>query len=165
MKVVLQPYAARLFNGNRNPKNYPWFNVVVETLSREGYEVIQIGSKGEDRIHGVAQFIVGWPLMKLKAVVEDADTFLAVDSFLPHFAHVECNRKRGVIVWSLSDPAIWGHPENLNLLKSRSYLREFQFQSWQEVPYNYDAFVEPTEVIAAVKQLAPRPANIYQGIY
>lgn len=153
MKIVLHPYAAKLFSGNRNPKNYPRFVEVVGLLSNKGHEIIQIGVKGEDRIIGVDQFIVGWPLAKLKQVIDDADVFVAVDSFLPHFVHVECNRKRGVVIWSLSDPLIWGHPENINLLKDRRYLREFQFQSWHDVEFNHDAFIAPERIVEAVVSL------------
>jgi hypothetical protein len=58
------------------------------------------------------------------------------------------------VIFSQSDPVIFGHPDNVNLLKDRKYLRELQFQTWMGVPYNEDAFVSPDEVVNAVSQIA-----------
>jgi hypothetical protein len=55
--------------------------------------------------------------------------------------------KQGIVLWSVSDPNIYGHPENINLLKDRSYLAKNQFLWWDFVEYNADAFVSPEEVI------------------
>ena len=46
-----------------------------------------------------------------------------------------------------SDPNIFGHPENINLLKDRSYLAEQQFLWWDLYEYNPEAFVKPEEVL------------------
>ena len=160
MKVILAPFSTRLSTGSPNPKNPPsWFwPQVVLKLNALGHEVIQIGGVGEDRIDGVVQCYVNWPLKALRLVIEDADCFLTVDSFLPHFVWAEKLNKRGVVVFSLSDPLIWGHPENINLLKGREYVREFQFQDWLAPEYNADAFVSPDEVVNAVTSIL-RPAD------
>lgn len=151
-KIVLAPYAARLRNGNRNPKNYPWWDKVVAHLDVLGHEVIQIGVKDEARIEGVSEFIVGWPLEKLKDIINDADLWLSCDSFLPHYCHLH-RLKAGVVVWSISDDRIWGHPENVNIIKDRKYLRPLQYQDWEQAEYNEAAFVLPQEVVNAVEQL------------
>ena len=57
------------------------------------------------------------------------------------------NEKKGIVLWSVSDPNIYGHPENINLIKDRSYLVENQFLWWELVSYNPDAFVKPKEVV------------------
>lgn len=151
MKIILAPYSARLRTGNRNPKNFPHWAEVVCRLTTLGYEIIQIGAAGEDRIEGVSQHAVNWPLKKLRVVLEDADVWLSCDSFLPHFVYAEKINRRGVVIFSQSDPLIWGHPENINLLKDRTYLREFQFQDWTtSAVYNEDAFVFSDEVVDAV---------------
>jgi hypothetical protein len=46
---------------------------------------------------------------------------------------------------------IFGHPENINLLKSRDCLTKFQFIIWEEQEYDPDAFVDPNEVIKALE--------------
>ena len=153
MNILIHPYAARLHNGAPNPKNFPWWADVVAQLNELGYEVVQIGIKGEDRVEGVGQFIVGWPLQRLRHVVDDCATFISVDSFLPHFTHVECGRKRGVVIWSQSDPLIWGHPENINLLKDRNSLAANQFLWWEATEHNPDTFVKPEEILPHINDV------------
>jgi hypothetical protein len=161
-KIILAPYPAKLHTGKRNPKEYPWWDKVVRKLNERGHEVIQIGVQGEARVKGVAQFIVNWPLAKLKDLINDADTWLSCDSFLPHYCHVE-GLKGGVVVWSLSDPAHWGHPENTNILKDRKYLRELQYQDWNSCDYNEAAFVLPEVVVNAVIAKLNAPGAVTEG--
>lgn len=152
MKVLLAPYAAKLPTGSINPKNYPHWPQVVAALSTQGCEVIQIGKNDEPRIEGAGQYIVNWPLDKLRKLVEECAAWLSVDSFLPHFCATE-RLQPGVVVWSQSDPSIWGYPHNINLIKSRAYLRQFQYAPWYETTFNPEAFVEPEVVVAAVNEL------------
>ena len=60
--------------------------------------------------------------------------------------------KHGVVLWSLSDPAIFGYEENLNLLKDRAYLRAKQFRVWEEQSCVPDAWLEPDEVVARIRE-------------
>lgn len=143
MKIALAPYAAQLPNGARNPKNYPWFKDVIDLLRVDGHEVVQIGTAGESRIDGVSQFIQGFPLDKLVDVVRGCDSFISVDSFLPHFCWLH-RLSPGVVIWGQSDPRVWGHPQNANLTKGK--LRQFQFAPWYEAVYDPDVFVSPQEV-------------------
>jgi hypothetical protein len=156
-KIVLAPRAARLFDGRPSPKDYPWWPKVVQRLNEQGHEIIQIGVVGEERIEGVAQCLVNWPLASLKVVVEQADCFLTVDSFLPHFVFAQKINTRGVVIWAQSDPAHWGHSQNINLLKDRKFLRERQYQGWMDAQYNEEAFVSPEEVIDAVNAIFKSP--------
>lgn len=156
MNVLIHPYAARLPSNTLNPKNFPHWAEVVRGLNLAGYDVIQVGLQGEERIVGVGEFVAGWSLKKLRPLVEDACTFAAVDSFFPHFVHVECGQKPGVVIWGQSDPALWGHPENINLLRDRKFLRPFQFASWTETHFAPEVFVPADEVVQAVVKLAPR---------
>ena len=59
--------------------------------------------------------------------------------------------KQGIVLWSVSDPLIYGHPENINLLKNRSYLVQNQFLWWDSYEFNPDAFVKPKEVVHFLK--------------
>jgi hypothetical protein len=155
MNIIIHPFGARLPSGVPNAKNYPYWEQVVYGLNDSGYNTIQIGAHSEEPLDGIRAYYFGLPLKQLKAIVENAATFVCVDSFFPHFVHVECGQKRGVVLWSQSDPNVWGHPENSNLLKDRKYLRPFQFASWGEAQFNEDAFVSPEEVIDAVHTLVP----------
>ena len=147
MKILISPFSAKLPTGNPNPKNWPYFPQLVAELNAQGHTVVQIGVTGEERVEGVGMFIQGWPLEKLKDL--EWDTFVSVDNFWPHYCYTE-KLRGGVVIFGQSDPVIFGHPQNINLLKSRDYLRPWQYAHWWDVPYNEDAFVSPETVMDAV---------------
>ncbi len=154
-KILLAPYAARLRNGSINPKNLYRPEDLVSLLNRDGYEVTQVGVSSEAKVDGVRQFIANLPWKKLRDLVAECATFVSCDSMLPHFVHVECGQKPGVVVWAQSDPRIYAHPENINLLKGREYLRQFQFQDYETSTYRSEAFVSNEKIVDAVHKLAP----------
>lgn len=147
--TILSPYSQKLRNGKNNPKNYPYWKEVVGSLNDKGYKIIQIGSNGESRIDGVSDFIVGAGFELLKELVKEAVMFISVDNFFPHFCAYYSDIS-GVVVFSQSDPNIFGYLHNINLLKDRSYLRKNQFGIWEEVEFMEDAFVKPSDVVEAV---------------
>lgn len=152
--IIISPYAARLPNGRLSPKNFPHWAKLVSLLNDDGYEVVQVGVSGEDRIEGVAQFITNFPFSKLRTLVNECQTWIAVDNFWQHF--IACERLRpGIVLWGQSDPRIFGYTTNINLLRGRDYLRQFQYQSWMDVPDRPDAFYFAENVMASVYTLAP----------
>lgn len=157
-KILISPYSAKLRNGQPNPKNYPHWPRLVQLLSQSGYEVIQIGIAGEDRIESVSQFIIGWPFDKLRQLAEDCATWISVDNFFPHFANCE-RLKPGIVLFGQSDPRIFGYPQNGNLLRGRDYLRQFPYDIWEAATYRADAFVYPENVMLHIHRLAPLPPN------
>lgn len=87
-------------------------------------------------------------MKKVRELARECDTFISVDSFFPHLARHE--GKTGVVVWSVSDPLIFGYPENVNILKDRKYLRKGQFEMWEAQSYSPECFPEPEDVCSAV---------------
>ena len=85
LKIIVSPYSAKLTSGNRNPKDFPAWPEVVSLLKAKGYEVIQIGAEGEERIAGTDQHITNWPVEKLRELFNQAETYIAVDNFCQHF--------------------------------------------------------------------------------
>lgn len=148
--IVISPYSRRLRNGKNNPKNYPYWDQVIDRVSGLGYDVVQIGENNESKFNKVKNFIIGANFDKLKSLVNNSKTFISVDNFFPHFCAYSTN-VGGVVIFSLSDPNIFGYAHNINLLKDRSYLRKEQFGIWEAVEFNRDAFVEPLAVTAAVE--------------
>jgi len=106
-------------------------------------EVVQVGVDGEEQI--TQQFLKNLPIARLRELIAECRIWIGCDSFFQHLAW-DCN-KPGVVLWSVSDPLIYGHPENINLLKDRSYLAQNQFLWWDFTEYNSDAFLKPEEVI------------------
>jgi len=144
--IIIAPWAKKMRNGQLHPKDYPYWSEVIKGLDEP---IIQVGVEGEVQL--VDDFYKGMSLTKLADLVRQCKTWIAVDSFFQHFCWDI--GKPGIVLWGQSDPLIFGHPENINLLKDRKYLREKQFWWWEQCEYNKDAFVEPKVVINAVKQI------------
>ena len=146
--IIIAPYAQKLRNGKINPKNYPYWQELIELLFKDGYEIVQIGIEGEYPL--VPDFRKNLSLTELDKLVKSCDTWISVDSFFQHFCWDL--KKQGIVLWAQSDPNIFGHSENINLLKDRSYLRKDPFHIWEQCEYNKDAFVNPDEVMKHIKQ-------------
>lgn len=141
--ILLAPWARKMPEGMLHPKDYPYWKEVITGLNEE---FIQVGIEGEVQL--VDDFRKGLSLSQLRKLVEKCDTWISVDSFFQHFCWDL--GKPGIVLWGQSDPLIFGHPENTNLLKDRKYLREKQFWLWTQCEYKQEAFVEPQIVIDTV---------------
>jgi ADP-heptose:LPS heptosyltransferase len=141
--IIISPYSKKLRNGKNNPKNYPFFKQLVELIDEP---IVQIGIEGEEQL--VEDFRKNLSLKELGSLVNECRTWISVDSFFQHFCWDL--GKPGIVLWGQSDPNIFGHPENINMLKDRKYLREKQFWIWEQCEFRDDCWVSPEEV---VKQL------------
>ena len=138
--ILIAPYSKPLRTGGNNPKNYPYWKELISQIQEE---IIQIGTDEEEQL--VPEFRKNLPLGDLRYLIGECRTWISVDSFFQHLAW-DCGKK-GIVLWGQSDPNIFGHPENINLLKDRSYLREKQFWWWEQCNYREEAFVKPAEVL------------------
>jgi ADP-heptose:LPS heptosyltransferase len=138
--ILIAPYAKKLRNGKRNPKDYPYWKTLVEMIDEP---IIQVGVEGEEQL--VEDFRKNLKITELRGLIKECRTWIGCDSFFQHLAWDE--KKPGIVLWSVSDPLIFGHPENINLLKDRSCLAENQFLWWEMVEYKADRFVEPEVVL------------------
>jgi ADP-heptose:LPS heptosyltransferase len=132
-------------NGQKHPKNYPYWEEVLKHINEP---VIQVGVEGEAQL--VSDFRKNLSLAELGKLVNESKTWLSCDSFIQHFCWDL--GKPGIVVFGQSDPNIFGHPENINLLKDRKYLREKQFWIWEQAEFIEEAFVTPDVVIDALKK-------------
>ena len=138
--ILISPYSKKLVNGKQNPKNYPYWKELIKLIDEP---IIQVGIDGEEQL--VPEFCKNLPIARLKELIAECRTWIGCDSFFQHLAW-DC-KKPGIVLWSVSDPLIYGHSENINLLKSRNYLATNQFLWWDFTEYNLDAFVLPEEVV------------------
>lgn len=138
--IIISPFAQKLRTGKQNPKNYPYWKELIGMI--EG-PIIQVGIDGEEQL--VEDFRKNLPIHELRKLIRDCRTWISCDSFFQHLAWDE--QKRGIVLWSVSDPLIFGHPENINLLKDRSYLAPKQFLWWEFTEHNNERFVKPHEVM------------------
>lgn len=141
--IIISPFSKKLRNGKNNPKNYPYFKKLLACLAVLGKHVVQVGGEGEEQL--TEDFRNNLSLEELASLIKECDTWISVDSFFQHFAWDL--GKPGIVLWGQSDPNIFGHPENINLLKDRKYLREKQFWMWEQAEYRDDCWVEPEEVL------------------
>lgn len=147
LNIIISPYSRPMRNGNKNPKNYPWWSEVVKKLRERGHHVTQVGVRGEESLDA-DEIVFNAPLKKLTVMLKECDTWASVDNFFQHLAHLQ--RKPGVVLFGQSDPNIFGHGENRNLLKDKKYLREKQFDIWEVITATDAAFVTPDEVVEAL---------------
>jgi ADP-heptose:LPS heptosyltransferase len=104
---------------------------------------VQVGVTGEEQL--VDDFRQNLSIKELEALIAECRTWIAVDSFFQHLAWRA--GKKGIVLWSVSDPNIFGHPENTNLLTDRVNLASNQFLWWEFTEYDENKFVKPDEVI------------------
>lgn len=138
--IIIHPFAKPLKSGKTNPKNYPYWQ---ELISKIDEPIVQVGVTGEEQL--VDDFRQNLSIVELEELLAECRTWIAVDSFFQHLAWRA--GKKGIVLWSVSDPNIFGHPENINLLKDRENLSENQFLWWEFTEYDKEKFVKPEEVI------------------
>ena len=138
--IIISPYAKALISGKQNPKNYPYWEELIASINEP---IVQVGIAGEKQL--VPDFRVSLPISELRKLLAECRTWISCDSFFQHLAWDE--GKPGIVLWSVSDPLIFGHPQNINLLKDRSYLAKNQFLWWEYVEHQNDRFVKPKEVL------------------
>lgn len=150
MKIIISPYSRKLRNGNKNPKDYPHWKELIDLL-KPNHDLLQIGVEGEVRLVDNVCFNLKIPELKKKLL--EYDLFISVDSFLQHMAHHY--GKRGIVIFSQSDPVLFGYPENVNIVKDNKYLRRNQYDTWESAIYNKQAYVDPEVIVKAVTDWTP----------
>lgn len=155
MKIVIFPWAKKLRNDGNNPKNYPWWPELILKLQTLGHEIIQVGLDGEPQL--VPEFKKNLNIEQLSQLLKQSDTWIGIDSFGQHLGWYL--GIKGIAIFGQSDPNIFGHKENVNVLKSRSYLREQQFWWWEQAEYNEDVFVSPDEIIKLFRENFEKKLN------
>ena len=140
--ILIHPFAKPLIKGGVNPK-IPGVAYWKELIALIDEPIVQVGVEGEEQL--VPDFRKNLTMPELKKLIAQCRTWIGIDSFFQHLAWDQ--GKPGIVLWSVSDPLIFGHPENINLLADRKYLASNQFLWWDYTPHNVDAFVKPEEVI------------------
>jgi hypothetical protein len=163
--VLISPFSQRLRNGAQNPKNYPYWQEVITKLRKlpEVTEIWQIGVGNEYRFEG-ATHKFNLSLALVEQMAHQADVWISVDNFLPHLCNAQGVKGKGIVLFSRSDPAHFGYPQNANLLKDRKYLRPDQFMIWELCDYDENAYVSADTVVnAVISALKPVIKPFYTG--
>lgn len=148
--IAISPYSRKLKNGNKNAKDYPYWEDLVDIIKkRSGMKVIQIGISGEEEISGVDEFKKDLKFEDLKRIIRDSVTWISVDNMIGHLGYYV--KKPGIVIWGKSDPKIFGYSININLLKSEDFLRGDQFFIWEDEKYEKEVFVTAEQVYSSVE--------------
>jgi ADP-heptose:LPS heptosyltransferase len=141
-KILIAPFSKPLNAKQQNAKNYPYWQKLVELLKQK-YILTQIVFGNEPKLD-VNFHIFNPNLLELEVLLKNNHTWLSVDTYLQHIANFV--EKTGIVIWGQSDPLIFGHKENLNLLKDRKYLRENQYGLWRDCEFKEEVFMQPEVV-------------------
>lgn len=152
--IIIAPYAKAMRVDKPHPKNYPYW---PELISGINDHVVQVGVEGEYQL--TKDFRKGLSIAELTKIIKACHTWISVDSFFQHLAWDA--GKKGIVLFGQSDPLIFGHPENINLLASRKLLREKQFWLWEQTELNPETFVRPKIVLEALATI-PRQTSPQQ---
>ena len=154
MKIVISPFSnlKAMKDGKPHAKNYPHWQPLIKSLKLH-HEIIQIGISGESILTHDYRFDL--KMSELEELIKnEMDLFISVDNFFPHMVNscYEKYNKTGIVIFSRSNPEIFGYPQHINLLKSKEYLRRDQFIFWDQCEYIEEAFVSPAEIIKEVSK-------------
>ena len=148
--ILLAPFAARgpSLGGKPSPKDYPKPKELAVLLEKD-HEVIQVGGNGDEQV--AKDFRPNLSFTDLGKLIDESQTGICVDSYLQHYYWYR--DRKAIVLFGISDPVIFGHHENLNLLKDRANLRPNQFDLYYTSNYRPEAFVSPEEVLKALRTL------------
>lgn len=156
MIVIISPYSQKMpveqAKGNKvNPKNYPYWERFIELLKKEvpTVNIIQIGVAGEPTLKGVDTVMHNLGPEQLLKLTRTCNAWLSVDNFFQHFCSYY-KIPNGFVIFGQSDPKIFGHSFNTNILKNPKYLRPRQFQFWWQTEYKEEVFVKAEELVKIV---------------
>jgi len=132
-----------------HPKTYPfWEELVVELEKIQ--PVVQLVRAGDKDL--VADVRRTYSPVDMAELMTQCSCWVSIDTFIPKFSRFF--NKRGVVIFGPTDPLVFGFPENINLLKDRSYIRPDPDAPWGDDEVNDpEKFVSVDVVVNAVKEL------------
>lgn len=161
MNIIIHPFSSCLPSGKTNAKNFPHWERLIDLLQQDGHDIMQIGVTGEKQL--VKDFRPDLNQEQHKEMIQFADTFICVDSWYQHFAQCFRPELKGIVLWSQSNPQIFGYKNNYNLFMDKKYFRPLQFDIWHKVEFDSKAFVSADFVLAKVRTL--QQSNMKDFIY
>lgn len=148
--VVISPYS-------QNPthqKSYPYWNELIKLLD---CKIIQIGRIGEQPLEGT-ELKLGLKFTEIEELLTNCNYWISPDNFLQHLNHSMEEPVKGAVIFAESDPLLFGYPQNINILKSRKFLRPRQFDKWYADTIRHDEyFLKPKELVPMLNFKQPEP--------
>jgi len=131
IKVIIQTKT----NSAGKAKEWPFFEELISLNPEVNFvEVLIEGqnpTKGAAAMYGTRKEI----LQELK----DSDMFISIDSWLQHLASMQTD-KLGLVIFSRSNPAIFGYPKFANVFENTKYFKSNPYEAWSPVDIMTEAF-------------------------
>jgi ADP-heptose:LPS heptosyltransferase len=114
------------------------------------YTFVQVGGIDEPKVEGAVDFRGKTTLREAFCLIKHASSFIGVDSIHSHVTNAF--KKPGVVLFGDSDPAVWGHDNNINVFKGIPCSPCFYMLWGSRCPYNNECMklIEVEEVREAV---------------
>lgn len=159
MNILFSPFCAKIPVQENNrvvgykpsaktPYYWKEFTAVVHA-TQKNWELLQIGAPDDEKLPHCGFFSPKIPSEAIK-LIKQSDTWLCPDTWLQHLASPI---KKGVVVWSRSDPKLFGYDTNINLLKDEKYIKPDPWSTWHQTEYIKEAFVDYEEIILALEKI------------
>lgn len=152
-EILLSCFSKPMGNGTWSAKSptIDWWNKLIYLLKNDNFIVNQLGQGGEVKLENVDNHLWNIDIWDIEKYVDSCLVWVAPDHFLQHLVQNFKNKKRGIVIWSKSDPEIFGYKDNINLLKDRKNLRQFQFEMWEKCKFDENSFVSADDVFEVIK--------------
>jgi ADP-heptose:LPS heptosyltransferase len=124
MRILIAPFSSRSPNVKRNPKEWPHWPELVLRLRKAGHVVVQLGEPG-DILLPADERVMPVDMSRIGDMLREADTFVSVDTWLQHAAAL--HGVKGIVIWSVTDPKIFGRDMHVNLLPADADLTKHPY--------------------------------------
>jgi len=153
--LIVAPYPARIPNGKKNCKEYPWWNELTSLIKEKtDYVIYQFVSLEEKKLSHIDYYIDTFnKLWEQEKLIKSCTCWISVDNYFHHFMNVIDSGKKGIVLWGKTDPLIYGYPGNVNMLKDRANLRKQKFSVLGIEDFDPKVFYRPTEVLEVLEEL------------
>jgi len=155
LKVLIHSQAKSCKDGSVSPKDYPYFDELIEKIKNnfENVEINQLGSPKDKKLNKINNYYFDVNLQDIKNLINEHDLWISVDSFLPHYCNCY-NLKNGFVIYTVSDPLIFGYKNNINLIKDRKYIRDRKiiFIYYKKEDFNKNAFIDYNMIFEKIKE-------------
>lgn len=141
--LVISPFS----RAENTAKNYPFLIDLIQRIKdNTTLNIIQLGTKNEFKLRNSDIFYTDLSFNEIEELIKNCKVWLSIDNFLQHFINSLNFKKPGIVLWGKSDPEIFGYSQNINILKSKHYLRNDQFNIWHSEPINNDVWYDADTV-------------------
>jgi len=146
-----------------------YWEIVVKFLNDNGYKVIQLGQRFEDKISGAINMLNKTTLIQSAALIKCSQFHIDTESGLVHLARMVGTKC--IVLFASTPVKFFGYPENINIVSPCTCVScwwETQMW-WRECPKGYPIptkcmqELKPELVIEAVKSLATDVKTVFKG--